>query len=403
LGRLIAAAAIVCAASLPSLAAERAVRPGELAAALARAAPGDTLRLEPGVHPGPVVVGVRVRLVGSPGAILDGGGDGVPLTLAADGAEVSGVTVRNGGADLSRDDAAVLLREAHGVTIAHCRVEARAFGIYLRGGGGHHVVANEVVGDARLARSRRGNGIHLWHTERNEIRDNRIADVRDAMYFSFAHDNAIRGNQATGVRYGIHYMYSERNTLEENRLRRCIGGIALMFSRRNRIAANVSSDNRDFGMLCLQIEHSEIRDNEVARNGRGFFVEHSVGNRFVGNRMEANGVGLFLTAGSEDNVLTGNRFEGNLVQAYQGSRMPNEWSEAGRGNEWSDYTGFDWNGDGIGEVPYRLQTAVSALLARRPVTRWFLMSPALGLLDWWDAQTGVEPGALDRAPLVVSR
>jgi nitrous oxidase accessory protein len=397
------AAALVCAASVPAIAAERAVAPGELAAALAQASAGDTLRLEAGVHPGPVVVTTPVRLVGSPGVVIDGGGRGVALTLAADGIEVTGLTVRGGGDDLSSDDAAVLLRESRGITVARCRVEARAFGIYLRGGGEHRIVANEVVGDARLPRSRRGNGIHLWRTVRNEIRDNRIADARDGMYFSFAHDNVIRGNEATGLRYGIHYMYSERNTLEGNRFHHCVGGVALMFSRRNEIAANVSADNRDFGILCLQIERSELRGNRVARNGRGFFVEHSVGNRFVGNRMEVNGVGLFLTAGSEENVFTENRFDGNLVQAYEHHRGPNAWSEAGRGNEWSDYTGFDWNGDGIGELPYRLQTSVSALMARRPLTRWFLTSPALGLLDWWDAQGGADPGALDPAPLVVAR
>jgi nitrous oxidase accessory protein len=404
--RLIAVAgALVCAAILPARAAERAVRPGDLAAALAEASPGDTLRLEPGVHPGRIVVTLPVRLVGSPGTVIDGGGQGVALTLAADGIEVSGLTVRNSGGDLSSDDAAVLLRESHGVTLTHCRVEARAFGIYLRGGGGHHIVANDVAGDARLdvPRSRRGNGIHLWRTVHNEIRDNRLADVRDGIYLSFAHENIIRGNEASDLRYGIHYMYSERNTLEGNRFRRCTGGIALMFSMQNEIASNVATDNRDFGILCQQIERSELRDNRVARNGRGFFVENSARNRFVENRMEVNGVGLFLTAGSEGNVFTANRFDRNLVQVYQDRRAVNEWSEAGRGNEWSDYTGFDWNGDGIGEVPYRLQTSVSALLARWPLTRWFMMSPALGLLDWWEVQTGADPGALDRAPRVVAR
>jgi nitrous oxidase accessory protein len=404
--RLIGAAgALVCAAALPAPAAEHAIRPGELGSALSSARPGDTLRLEAGVHPGPVTVAVAVRLEGVTGAVIDGGGRGVALTLAADGISVSGLTVRNSGDDLSSDDAALLLRESRGITVARCRVEARAFGIYLRGGGGHRIVANEVVADARAApsRSRRGNGIHLWHTAGNEIRDNRIAGVRDGIYFSFAHENVIRGNEASDLRYGIHYMYSERNTLAGNRFRRCVGGIALMFSMRNSIAGNVSSDNRDFGILCLQIERSELRGNRVAGNGRGFFVEHSVGNRFVENRLEANGVGLFLTAGSEENVFAGNRFDGNLVQAYQHRRTPNAWSEAGRGNEWSDYTGFDWNGDGVGETPYRLQTSVSALLARRPLTRWFLMSPALALLDWWDAQVGYDPGALDPAPLVVAR
>lgn len=395
---------LAASAAFPAAAAESSVRPGELTAALAQAHAGDTLYLEPGVHPGPIVVTTPVRLVGEPGAVVDGGGKGTALTLAADGIEVSGLTVRNSGADLSGDDTVVLLREAHDVTVAHCRVEARAFGIYVRGGGNDHIVDNEVAGDAHLPFVRRGNGIHLWRTEHDEIRDNRLADVRDGIYLSFAHENVIDGNEGSGLRYGIHYMYSERNTLQRNRFRGCTGGIALMFSMDNRIESNVATDNRDFGILCQQLERSELIHNRVARNGRGFFLENSARNRFARNSMEQNGVGAFLTAGSEQNVFTDNRFDGNLVQVYRDHREANVWSENGRGNEWSDYTGFDWDGDGIGEMPYRLQTTVSALLARRPLTRWFMTSPVLALLDWWDEHTAAfGSSALDPAPVLSAR
>ena len=44
-----------------------------LGEALARAAPGDTLRLAPGVHRGSVVIGTRgLTLEGEPGAVVDG-------------------------------------------------------------------------------------------------------------------------------------------------------------------------------------------------------------------------------------------------------------------------------------------------------------------------------------------
>ena len=396
--------ALVLVLATAGQAAERLVAPGDLPAALARAQPGDTLRLAPGVHPGPLTISVPIRLVGESGALIDGGGEGTVLTLAADGIEVSDLTIRGGGNDLSEDDAVVLLRDAHGVTVERCRVEAQAFGIYLRGGGGHHILDNEVRGNPALPSARRGNGIHLWHTEENELRDNRLASVRDGIYLSFAHRNLIRGNIGTGLRYGIHYMYSERNTLEGNRFQSCTGGIALMFSMNNRIAGNEATDNRDFGILCQQLERSLLLHNHCARNGRGFFLENSANNTFADNRVEDNGVGVFLTAGSEANVFTSNDFDGNLVQVFQDRWAPNTWSDSGRGNAWSDYTGFDWNGDGVGDVPYRLQTAVSALMARWPSARWFAMSPALELLRWWEARMfAADPGAIDPAPLVRGR
>lgn len=406
MARLIGPLACLAALGLPAWAAELAVGPGELEAVLSRAALGDTLKLAPGVHPGPITIDRPVRLEGAPGAILQGPGAGTVLTLTADGTAVSGLTVRGSGADLARDEAVILIVEARDVTVEKCRVEARAFGIYLQAGGGHRILGNEVVGDTSLKVARRGNGIHLWKTEHNEVRGNRLVAVRDGIYLSFAHDNLIHGNRGNGLRYGIHYMYSERNSLTENRFAGCTGGIALMFSMRNRIERNETVDNRDFGILCQQIEHSHLEGNRAAGNGRGFYLENSAGNRFVDNRLEGNGVGAYFTAGSEQNVFTGNRFSGNLVhvfedRVFEGRAGANAFFDQGRGNFWSDYAGFDWNGDGIGETPYRLSTAASALMARRPVARWFWMSPALALLDWWDARLAT-PGAdsFDPFPLV---
>ena len=144
-----------------------------------------------------------------------------------------------------------------------------------------------------------------------------------------------------------------------------------------------------------------MEGNQVARNGRGFYLENSAGNQFVDNSLQGNGVGVYLTAGSEQNVFTGNRFTGNLVQAFGDRSGANTFFDGGRGNYWSDYAGFDWNGDGIGETPYRLNTPASALIARWPLARWFWMSPALSLLDWWDARLPT-PGedAFDPFPLV---
>lgn len=381
------------------------VPPGDLEATLASAAPGDTLRLEAGVHRGPITISTQVHLIGDPGAIIQGANHGTTLILAADGITVRGLTVRGSGADLSRDDAVVLIDRSSNVTVENCRVEARGFGIYLKAGGEHRIINNEISGDPALPIARRGNGIHLWHTENNIVQDNHLVDVRDGIYLSFAHDNLIHRNEGATLRYGIHYMYSERNTLTENRFTACTGGIALMFSMKNRIASNELTDNEQFGLLCQQLEHSLLEDNYLAGNGRGFYIQNSAANEFIGNRLEGNGVGAYLTAGSERNLFTMNRFDGNLVQVFEdhpGDHSgANAFFRAGRGNFWSDYAGFDWNGDGVGETPYRLVTAASALLARRPEARWFWMSPILTLLNWWDARLKLPAvGSFDPFPLI---
>jgi len=196
-------------------------------------------------------------------------------------------------------------------------------------------------------------------------------------------------------------MYSERNLLQQNRFSACIGGIALMYSKGNRIVGNELAANRDFGILCLQLEGSRVAGNRLRGNGRGLLLQNSGTNELTGNELAGNGIGAYLTSGSEDNLLAGNRFLRNLVQVYQDHAGTNAWFREGRGNYWSDYTGFDWNGDGVGDSAYQLQTASSALLARRPAARWFWMSPALALLDWWQSRLAMPPlDAIDRFPLI---
>ncbi len=379
----------------------RDVAPGELSQALEEARAGDWLRLLPGIHRGPLRIDKRLRIEGSEGAVLEGPGFGTVLLLAADGIEVRSLQVRGGGADLANDDAVILLMEVHGVTVRDCVIGASGFGIYLREGGAHRVLDNHIVGDASLAPNRRGNGVHLFHSTNNVVQGNKTVDVRDGVYLSFAHDNEIRGNSGSRLRYGIHYMYSERNRLQDNAFSEGIGGIALMYSLDNQLRGNVLADNRDFGILCLQLERSTVAANTLNANGRGLILQNSAANRMSGNDIVSNGVGVYLTSGSEGNLLAGNRFRGNLVHVFQDRAASNAWSESGRGNYWSDYAGLDWDNDGVGDTPYRLQTAASALLARQPAARWFRMSPALALLDWWQARVGrAAAGGLDHFPLM---
>jgi nitrous oxidase accessory protein len=57
------------------------------------------------------------------------------------------------------------------------------------------------------------------------------------------------------------------------------------------------------------------------------------------------------------------------------------WSADGRGNYWSRYRGFDFDGDGIGEAPHPLVGAFERLEGANPAARIFLQSPAAAGLE----------------------
>ena len=80
-----------------------------------------------------------------------------------------------------------------------------------------------------------------------------------------------------------------------------------------------------------------------------------------------------------DNVFLDNNEQ--IAVAGEGNVAQNEWAVAGRGNYWSDYTGFDANRDGIGDLAYASKSLYENLMDQHPALRLFQLSPATDALD----------------------
>ncbi len=354
---------------------------------IALAQNGDTIIISgPAVFREHLMVDKPVRLLGANGPVIDAGGSGTPVTVTAAGAEIRNLTVRDGGADLGDFDSGIMVR-APEVTVANCRVEGGGFGIYIRGVDGCQVRGNTICGNTNVAPSQRGNGIHLWKTKRNLIVGNVISGTRDGAYFSYADNNLIASNRIERTRFGIHYMYSNGNRLVDNTLTFNAVGAALMFARNCQVEGNHAFANRRHGILLKQVEHSNFSHNAVWGQNRGFFVQQAVQDRFEANAIAENDIGLYLSNGSEQNVFVGNAFIRNLDQVWQpqdevelGRLASNRFNEKGRGNFWSDYTGTDVNGDGVGDTPYHETGLYGYMLDQHPAARAFALSPAVALL-----------------------
>ncbi len=363
------------------------VADGSLAPTLAAARAGDTVLLVgPVVIRGPVRVDRAIHLRGTNQPVVDGGGSGSCMVLEAAGATVDGFVIRGSGTNLADGDAAVRV-SAPGCAVRGCRIEGAGFGIYLRGADQAEVLDNRIQGVAEIAVARRGNGIHLWKTRGARIARNEIRTMRDGIYLSYADGCELTANQVEDCRFGVHSMYSHRNRLEAGTLTGNSVGVVLMFGRQWRVEANRVVDNRRHGLLLKQVENSLIRGNEISGHNRGLFVQQAVQNRFEGNWIATNGIGLYLSGGSEENVFTGNAFVRNADQVWQptrefngAGRTANHFSEGAQGNFWSDYTGEDRDGNGIGETPYHETDVFGYLLDRHPEARLLASSPAVSLL-----------------------
>jgi nitrous oxidase accessory protein len=358
-----------------------------VAGAIEEAREGDTILVRgPGVFHEHIVIGKSVHLVGTNSPVIDGDGAGTPLTVSASDVTISGMTIRNSGRDLTAFNSGIMIASSD-VTVRNCRIENDGFGIYLRGVNDCVIEGNEVIGSKQVVSAARGNGIHVWKAQRNSIVGNIIRDKRDGMYFSYADNNMIAGNDIENTRFGIHYMYSHENRLLTNSLTHNVVGATLMFSRKSLVEGNRVCANQRHGFVLKQFDSSRVLGNVVAGQNRGFFVQQANQNRFEGNIIATNDIGLYLSNVSEENVFVGNAFIRNTDQVWQppfeteqGRKGPNSFSEKGRGNYWSDYTGVDRNNDGIGDTPYHETDVFGYIVDRHPEARVFALSPAVSLL-----------------------
>ncbi|SEK74558.1 nitrous oxide reductase family maturation protein NosD [Halomonas daqiaonensis] len=402
------------------LAADWTASPGEpLQPLIEKASDGDHLTLPEGRYPGPLTIDRTLTLQGEEGAVIDGGGEGDAVALEAPRIVLAGLTIENWGANLTDMDAGIFVEEsATGSVIRDSRLEGPGFGIWLDAVSDVEVLDNVIRGDASLRSQDRGNGIHLFNVRNVTVAGNDIRHTRDGIYIDTSSESLLRGNHMESLRYGVHYMYAHDNRLEGNTTRNTRTGYALMQSKRLEVIGNRSEGDRHYGILMNNITDSILRNNLVTGinqrrdaqgqglisggEGKALFVYNAQYNRFEANRFAESDIGIHLTAGSEDNALVGNAFVDNRQQVMYVATRAQEWSEEGRGNYWSDYLGWDLDGDGIGDTPFEPNDAMDRLLWRYPVAQLLMHSPAVLALRWVQRQFPVfrPQGVKDSHPLM---
>ncbi len=379
------AVAGIVAAVLVFSAGPAAAQPALLQARLDAAPRGTTLRIDAGVHMGPVVIRGPLSVIGMPGAVIDGQGTGSVVTIEGDGVLFRGFTVRNSGRHVTEEAAGIK------VTGNRHRIEANTvtnvyFGIHIGGGGGS-VVQDNVITPGQSHGARPGHGISAWNLHDSQLLRNRISDARDGIYLSFTERLVVGSNVVTKSRYGLHSMYSQNARFENNEATGNLLGAALMMSDRLVFRGNRIQQHREgsaaYGILLKDIGDLVAEDNHVLANRIGIYAEGVPSDPsrqavFARNVIAGNEVGLALQSNAAL-TMTGNRIADNLTDVrLLGRQLSAEmrWSQGGRGNSWGQYRGFDADRDGIGDVPYAQHDAMDALVRRNPLIQAFLYTPA---------------------------
>jgi nitrous oxidase accessory protein len=234
---------------------------------------------------------------------------------------------------------------------------------------------------------RRGDGIRLWYCEGGMVEGNELRRTRDLVIW-FSNGLDIRNNRITHGRYGLHYMYSDNNALVGNTFVSNDVGAFVMYSKNIRLEENRFERAAGASALGIGLKDSDgivAERNVFVGNAVGIFLDNSPStvdgrNRFTHNVLAANGAGVELLPSVHSNRFEGNAWIGNdvpVVVTGGGDALDNEWSA----NHWSRYVGFDEDGDGTGDTPYRHDRLADDLFARYPDLRFLAGSPAVASLE----------------------
>ncbi|HRQ39807.1 MAG TPA: nitrous oxide reductase family maturation protein NosD [Chloroflexota bacterium] len=378
-----------------------------IAAALEAAQPGDTIEVHGGVHPA-LTVDKTVNLIGVDWPVIDGQGKGAVVVITAPDVHFEGFVVRGSGNEPDRNHAGITIAAPHAL-VAHNRLEDVLFGIYVAEGENTVVRGNDITGKTQYDVGRKGDGIRIWYSPGVIVEQNVVHDTRDVVVW-YSPGVVIRDNVIRDGRYGVHLMYTDNVLITHNQMLNNSVGAYAMYADDVTISDNLITGQRGPSGYALGFKDASnvlVNNNVLVDNGGAIFLDgtpfdpQSYG-RFENNIIAFNDVGVILQPAVKGNDFSGNTFWENVSQmALQGGGTPgaNNWQS----NFWSDYNGFDADGDGLGDTAYTSERFFENLTDREPRLRLLAYSPAAQAIEFAGQSFPIirpQPKLSDPTPLV---
>ena len=329
-----------------------------------------------------LVVDKPITLLGKGFPVIDGEDKGEIITITSDGVTIDGLFIINVGTSYTSDYAAIRVVKSKNFLIQNVVLEKLFFGIYLEKAQQGKLYNNKIIGDA-VEEFNSGNGIQLWYCQDIDVVGNIVQHVRDGIYLEFSDNINISKNRSSdNVRYGLHFMFSNNDTYQDNVFENNGAGVAVMFSKEIKMHRNIFRKNwgpNSYGLLLKEINDAEIKGNTFEDNTTGITIEGSNRIAYTNNHFMNNGWAMKVRGACYGNTVVNNNFLYNSFDVSYNSKLNDNVFDQ---NYWSDYTGYDLDKNGVGDVPYRPVKLFSYIVNRTPETIILLRSLFMDIIDF---------------------
>ena len=360
-----------------------------LQVAIDNAPSGSTLKLPDGIYRGNIIINKPLTIIGKQkNAVIDGNGYKDVITITSSNVILKNLTIINSGDKMYELNSAIFINKSRNSEISNCKILNSLYGINMLMVE-DSIISNNYISSKKKEISQRGDALKIYYSNNNLIQNNIIDKSRDAT-FSYSNNNIISNNTFTNNRFALHLTNSHNNTIEENSYIYNSVSIMLMGAKDTKILNNSIKSTKGaagIGVMIKGVSNLTLKNNIIKFNAKGIYIDSEateVGMKrdIQNNEISFNKEAIRFHLVIRNNTISNNQFIGNIDDIVKSTRGYKSDSNIVEYNYWDRYSGFDKNGDNIGDKPYYIYQYADQLWHYNNKVKFFYASPIMSLLNF---------------------